>query len=218
MNNFKKIISTLLVFGALIVLCSCSFDAGKMSASNEPSFDEGISQSNEDKSDNNEDEKEKITTTTTTQAPKKTAAELQVLIDQQEVKVVSTDYIVQDNEFKSLYPDLLSAVVRNDSKQEIKNLMIAYVAWDKNNLPVKIIGQYDYDGGSYLNGCSMVDANMIPGMEYGRNSGLALSDDCNNIHTFKAIVVKYETFDGEEWENPYAEEWEELYAGKKLVE
>ncbi|MGN1478941.1 MAG: DUF5780 domain-containing protein [Acutalibacteraceae bacterium] len=30
------------------------------------------------------------------------------------------------------------------------------------------------------------------------------------------MVVSYESFDGETWENPYYEQWRELYEGQKI--
>lgn len=156
---------------------------------------------------------EDITTTTT-----KVLSESEILaqIDRQSFKVISTKYEVQDEEFKSLYPDLLQAVIKNNTKYEIKNAVIAFVAWDKNNLPVKIVGKHDFSDGSYVSEVSYNDINLVPGATYGNDSGLGLDRYCDNIAKFKAIAVSYETFDGEKWENPYYADWCELYEGKKL--
>lgn len=43
----------------------------------------------------------------------------------------------------------------------------------------------------------------------------SMGDNCE-IKSFKAIVVSYETFDGDTWDNPYYEDFCSLYEGKKL--
>lgn len=214
-----KIVSILFIVSVLFLLCSCSFDAGNISLSDTPTFKDDYNQDYEEDYYKNYEEEETttITTTTTTTESKMTPAELQALIDKQEVKIKSTEYCVQDNQYKYLYPDMLSVVIRNDSDKDIKNALIGFVAWDKNNLPVKIKGNYDYDEGDYLSGCNYNDINLVPNSEYGHDSGYEIHPECNNISTFKAIVIKYETFDGESWTNPYFSDWKELYEGQRLI-
>lgn len=219
MKNIGRIISVLLVISLLFVLCSCSFDAGKIS-SDKPTENEDVYEDYVDEvpSDDSEKSSEEDSTTVPTTVPVDlmTPEELEAEISKQEVKVIATEYVVQDEEYKVLYPDLLSATVQNNSDVDIKNAVVAYVAWDENNLPVKIIGKHDYSDGSYIKNCNFSDINLVPGKSYGSESGLPLDDGCDTIHTFKAIVISYEGFDGETWTNPYAEEWTALYSGKKL--
>lgn len=216
MNPVFKITSFILVISVMFLCASCSFDAGKMSSPETTT--EEVNNNNFDKKQNYKESDESITTTTTTTttAPQRTPEELQALIDKQEVKIIATKYIVQDTKYKALYPDLLSATLQNNSKTDIKNAIVAYVAWDKNNLPVKIIGEHDYSGGSYVKQCNFSEINLVPGKSIGSGKGMPISDDCSNIHTFKAIVVSYEGFDGETWSNPYYEDWVALYAGQRL--
>ena len=143
-------------------------------------------------------------------------SELLAKIEEQEVKVVSTELIIQDDDSKVLYPDILSATVKNDSAYDIKNIVLAFVAWDKNNLPVKIINQFDFSDGDYVEQCTFDDVNLVPGEKFGDGSGFALKDDCT-VNSFKAIVVSYETFEGKTWTNPYFNSWSNLYSGKKLA-
>lgn len=158
-------------------------------------------------------------TTTTTAAPKKlTASELTAAIEQQEVKVTSTKYVVQDEDYKTLYPDLLQAVIANGSTADIKNAVVAFAAWDENNLPIKIKGNMDFSDGAYVKKCNFNDVNLVPGKSYGENSGMAVDEDIIPIKKFKAIVVSYETFDGDTWENPLFEDWCEIYEGKRYSE
>lgn len=139
------------------------------------------------------------------------------LLAQQPLAVIETEYLVQSsNGMKTLFPDMLSAIVRNNSDDDIKNAVIAFVAWDENNLPVKIEGQIDFMGGSYIKKVSYDDINLIPDKVFGENEGFALAEN-TSIMTFKAIAVSYETFDGETWKNPYFDEFRNRYEGQKLV-
>lgn len=216
MNRVLKIISFLLILSVMFLCASCSFDAGKISSPETTTEDKFSDDSFDENLNHKENDENTTTTTTTTTAPQRTPEELQTLIDQQEVKVIATKYIVQDAKYKALYPDLLSATVQNNSKTDIKNAVVAYVAWDKNNLPVKIIGEHDYSDGSYVKQCNFSEINLVPGKSAGSGKGMPISDDCSDIHTFKAIVVSYEGFDGESWSNPYYEDWVALYAGQRL--
>lgn len=144
-----------------------------------------------------------------------TASELESNLSTQPITIVSTDYIVQDEQYKSLYPDMLQAVLQNNTADDIKNAVVAFVAWDKNNLPVKIVGQFDFSDGTYVKKVNYADINLAAGDTFGESSGFSLDENCE-IETFKAIVVSYETFDGDTWENPYYEDFCSLYEGKKL--
>ncbi len=142
-------------------------------------------------------------------------AELLGQLEQQELKVTETKYTIQDENYKSLYPDLLQAVLKNDTEFDIKNAVIAFVAWDENKLPVKIKGNMDFSDGSYVKLVNYSDINLVPGNTYGSESGFEL-DEHHTIETFKAIVVSYETFDGTTWDNPLFDDWKKLYEGKKI--
>ena len=139
---------------------------------------------------------------------------MEAQIAEQEVRVISTKYAVQSNEHKTLYPDMLQAVIQNGTEYDIKDAVVAFVAWDKNNLPVKIKSQYDYSGGSYVRKVAYNGINLVPGASYGENSGYEIDESCG-ISSFKAIVVSFETFEGETWDNPLFGEWCDMYEGKK---
>lgn len=148
---------------------------------------------------------------------KLSAMELEAQLAEQPVVVLSTSVLVQSDEYKGLYPDLLSAVVQNNSGTEIKTMTIGFVAWDANNLPVRIAGQYDFDDGTYFKEVTAEDVNLVNGATYGDEQGLALSDDCDNIKTIKAIVTSYTDFDGNTWENPLVEDFRAVYENQRLV-
>ena len=129
--------------------------------------------------------------------------------------IIKTEYVVQDEKYKSLYPDMLQVVLQNNTTEDIKNAVVAFVAWDKNNLHVKIEGQLDFDGGSYVKKVNYSDINLAGGDTFGENNGFSLGKNCE-IETFKAVVVSYETFAGEIWENPFYDDFCTLYEGQKL--
>ena len=147
-----------------------------------------------------------------------TKEELKTKLKEQPIFVVSTDYIIQDAKFKALYPDMLNAIIQNASGKDIKNAKVAFVAWDKNNLPVKIKGQFDFNDGSYVQVVNLGDVNMIDGDTFGEGIGLALSEDCDNIKIIKAIVTEYTDFEDNTWNNPYYDVWKSTFENKKLVE
>lgn len=130
--------------------------------------------------------------------------------------VESTRYIVQDEKYKSLYPDMLSAVIKNQSGTSVKNAVIAFVAWDSNGFPVKIYGKTDFSG-AYAKLCNYGDVNMVDGATFGDNKGMSINySKCKNIATFKAIVVQYTDFDGKTWNNPLYDTWRGIYENKVL--
>lgn len=142
--------------------------------------------------------------------------EFEALLAEQPLYVSETGLLIQDAELKSIYPDLLQAIIVNNTNEDIKNAVIAFVAWDRNNLPIKIAGQFytNPDPDSYITEVEYPDINLIGGSSYGENNGFPLAEN-SNIDKSKAIVVSYETFNGETWENPYYDNFNALYSGKK---
>jgi len=140
---------------------------------------------------------------------------LEEIIETQEIAVISTQYSEGNDKYQSLYPDMIKAIFKNNTSLDIKNVVIAFVAWDKNNLPVKIKGDMDFTDGSYIKKVNYSDINLVPGAQYGSDSGYSLASSCT-IAYFKAIAVSYEAFDGTTWTNPYYDEFISVYEGKKL--
>ena len=117
---------------------------------------------------------------------------------------------VQDDQYKALYPDLMIAKLMNQSGTAIKNAVVAFAAWDENNLPVLIdtIGN-----GKYVVHCSMNGINLADG-ETMTDAGMQVDSqqaERGEIKSFKAIVVSYEDFDGNTWRNPLYDNWVKLY-------
>jgi hypothetical protein len=145
-----------------------------------------------------------------------TKEELDAALLTQPMYVVSTKYVVQDERYKALYPDMLQAIIKNNSGTDVKDAVVAFAAWDSNDFPVKIYGKYSLGSGSYIRTCNFDDINMLDGSTFGDGYGMSLDSDTDNIATFKAIVVSYDDFDGNTWSNPYYSTWVELYEDKKL--
>lgn len=148
---------------------------------------------------------------------KYTKEKLEEEISKQPVRVIETNYIIQDTTYKALYPDVLNAIIENNSDKNIKNAIVAFVAWDSNNLPVKIEGWLSIADAVYLKECNYEAINLVPGACFGEGYGYQLDENCN-IAKVKAIVVSYETFDGETWTNPLYGKFKEFYENKVLEE
>ena len=144
-------------------------------------------------------------------------AEFEALQAEQPLAVVETNYLVQDEQYKSLYPDMLQAIVQNNTGLDIKDAVVAFVGWDVNNLPVKLKGSIDFSGGSYVKLVNFADINLVPGATFGKSNGFEI-DSALDVTTFKAIVISFESFDGEKWENPYVDVFTATFEGKKYAE
>lgn len=204
----KKLLISLLI-GISVLGVSCGQDNSKAESEVEIK-QESIKSDNEDK--------EVVAETPKIEEKKTmTVAELNEALNNQPMTVISTEYVVQHDEFKSLYPDMLSTVIQNNSGTDVKNAIVGLVAWDSNNFPVKIKGKFDYNGGSYFTKVDFGDVNMVNGAMFGENMGMEISEE-NTIAKFKAIVVSYTDFDGNTWTNPLLNDFKELYENKKLVE
>lgn len=161
---------------------------------------------------------EKETEPKTTEAPKEvkelSVAEFDELLAGMPLSVVKTEYVVQDEQYKSLYPDMLSTVIMNNTDSDIKDAVLGIVGWDENNLPVKLQGQFDFGGGDYFKKVNYSDINLVGSSTFGETSGFSLNESCK-VASFKSIVLSFETFDGDKWENPYVGSFCAAYEGKK---
>lgn len=154
----------------------------------------------------------------TTAAPQvvMTSEELDALLLEQPMYVESTNYVVQSDEYKTLYPDMLQAMIKNNSGTDVKNAVVAFVAWDNNGFPIKIFSSGVDLHGAYIKVVNYGDVNMTNGSSFGSDSGFSIDADKCDIATFKAIVVSYDDFDGNTWNNPYYDTWVGMYSDKKL--
>lgn len=147
-----------------------------------------------------------------------TITEFEELLNKQPMTVVNTQYLVQDNKDKEAYPDLLEALVKNNTTQTVTSVEVAYVAWDLKKQPVQIKSANDTAEGAYIQTHTLTDITLLSGRVYGRGKGLPLSKDAtlNNILCIKSIVVSFETESGQTWENPYYSAFKTAYSGQKF--
>src|SRR5699024_6829755 len=146
------------------------------------------------------------------------AVQLEQKLLDQDVVVENIQYLIQNTEHKALYPDMLSTIIKNNSDTDIKNITYGYVAWDDNGLPIRIQGDWDFSGGSYLYTGTGESVNIAPGETHGRNYGLELTEEMDKIHSIKSIIVEYQGFNGEKFENPLLDEFSKIYEGKRLAD
>lgn len=140
--------------------------------------------------------------------------EFQALMETLPAYVEYTEVTEGAQEYKELDPDIMSAMIRNASKKEIRSASVYFVAWDRKNLPVKIQAQFDFNDPQYMVQMNADGINLLPGDLFGDNYGLQLKPEMQ-IAKCKAMLLSFEDFDGETWTNPYADYFEKLYAGKK---
>ncbi len=145
------------------------------------------------------------------------AEDLEAALAAQPVRVTSAEYVVQDDKYKALYPDMLQAILQNDTQDDIRDAVVAFAAWDEHGLPVKIKGQFDFSDGNYVKKVDYDDINLAAGTSFGENGGFSLDESCK-IKTVRAILVSYRTFDGKSWNNPHFKTFTALYVETKLKE
>src|SRR5699024_2993127 len=202
-------VNFLILLTILFVGCSSSTEADSQSDEEVISKEqtEDLDEKSEDSKKSNKDHvDEKVSLT---------EKELKEKLKENPLKVIDKDYIVQDEELKSLYPDMLEVIIENNSGEDIRDAVIAFAAWDENGLPLKIEASFELSGGNYIYIVNANDINLIDGDTYGEESGFEVSEEMEKIEEFEATVVSYETFDDEKWENEFFDDFQELYEGKK---
>ncbi|WP_438317275.1 DUF5780 domain-containing protein [Sporosarcina sp. FA9] len=132
------------------------------------------------------------------------------------VEILDLSILIQDEELKALYPDLFSVVVKNNTEVDIRDYQVALMAWDSNDLPLKIRGQFDFSNGRYIVNVDAKDVNLIPGATDGEQSGLPLDEQMKDLHTLDAIVQSFTDFDDNVVENKAAKAFLDAIEGKTL--
>jgi tetratricopeptide (TPR) repeat protein len=134
----------------------------------------------------------------------------------QKVIVTNTEILIQtDNDnLKAAFPDLMSAVIKNKSKQTIVSYEVGFLAFDRKGKPIKIHWQLDLSSEiDYERVATADDVRIISGSSYGQDRGWKLTTD----HKISKVLacVKTATFNnGKTWTNPYYEYWLDEYMNK----
>ena len=147
---------------------------------------------------------------------KKKEADLVKLKENQEASVVSAKLTVQHNTNKSKYPDMLIAVIKNNSNKTISSYEVAYLAFDKNCDPVKLTYNTEPDVSPvHLLKGTEPECSIKPGKQSSANRGLFICSN-NSIHSVIACVIEVEYSDGTSWYNNYYDTWKKQYENKRL--
>lgn len=131
------------------------------------------------------------------------------------VIIESAKIAVQDTRWKTLYPDMMQAILTNNSQKTIKKMQVGFLGFDSNGYPLKIKSQFDYSGGNYEYVGHAEDVNIIAGGRFGDGVGWKL-DESHGISKVLACVKSATFYDGTTWDNPYYPYWLEQYKEKPL--
>lgn len=123
------------------------------------------------------------------------AAQFDSLLDQQPLSVESASYVVQDQQYKALFPDMLQATVRNGTGETVTKAVVAFAAWDINGNPVAIEAKYDFIRGFYIREVTFQDLAVPAGETFGERYGFKIEESCR-VARVKAIAVGCETSGG----------------------
>ena len=130
--------------------------------------------------------------------------------------VESAELVIQSQEHKSLYPDMIQVITKNNHSETVKDLKIGLLAYDANGYPVKIMFHLGFiEGDDYNKGFIAEDANIPPGEVYGHDKGVKL-DRNHNIHYVLACIYEATFYNNEVWTNPNYDIWLNEFKEKPL--
>lgn len=150
-----------------------------------------------------------------------TENELNDVILTQPLYVEETNFI-EASQFSYGSDSMMQAFLYNNSDVPIKNAVVGFCAWDNNGLPIKIKQNISYTEGEYFKRLNYDGINVMPNETYNGKQGdtyLGMAiDEGLNTTTIKAIVISYEDFDGNKWENPNLIDFKNLYEEKRIIQ
>lgn len=120
-------------------------------------------------------------------------------------------YIVSTRQYTDIIDTNYIAVVvqNNTADKTVKSYDLSFMAYDKNNLPIKVgLGVENFVGNGHN------DQNILPRQKLDSSGGWYL--DNHQVKKLIACIEKVEYYDGSVWENPYYEYWLEEYKEKPL--
>lgn len=134
---------------------------------------------------------------------------------QQLLIVTDTGVQVQSDDYKSLYPDMLQAFIKNVSEDTVKDCMVSFLAFDEKGYPLKIKGQVDFQNGKYERQVEYSGINLSPGDTFGEDFGFSIDENLS-IKYVLACVLSAEFYKDGKWDNPYHKYWIDEYCEKPV--
>jgi len=143
-------------------------------------------------------------------------ASVQAALNALTIRVTSAKVLVQSKLNKATYPDMLTAVVQNDTSSAITGYTVGFLAFDANGAAVQILTQYDETAYYEILG-DAVDIRLAAGGSFGSSYGWRLQENHGIVYLIACVQsVTFE--DGSTWENPVYSIWKEAFAEKTLDE
>jgi hypothetical protein len=106
--------------------------------------------------------------------------------------------------------------VQNNSKVNVKKIVVTFLGFDENGKAVKINDAMDeYSVDNFAVNVEYVPESLEPTKQYGENEGYKIDEKCN-IKYVKAIVESFTDTNGNVWENPYLVDYYMFYEGKDI--
>lgn len=146
---------------------------------------------------------------------KQSVADLTQAVNAQNLIAVDKRVFTDENGIKWLLAD-----IENKMTDEIKisQMVIAFLAWDADGIPVQIKTKNNPDSTYYLYEATVSHDVIIPkGETWTADAGLQLAKECDEVSYVEAIAVSG-IISGEEWKNPCYDTWYEIYHGQLLTD
>ncbi len=116
---------------------------------------------------------------------------------------------------------MLSADLKNNSDKQVKELVVAFAAWDIDGNPILLKSASGTSEDAYIKRIGMGDVTVAAGQTWLADAGedvtgYKVSPELSNIAYVKAVVVSFSLEDGGSWSNPYYDQWKTTYENVKL--
>lgn len=132
---------------------------------------------------------------------------MKIIKSNQLISIESAKVFEQDPVYKSLYPDMLQAIVKNNSDKQIKSLVINFVGYDKNGKSVKLKTPTGIESSYFYTGL-VNDISIPAGGTFGSDAGFEIAAN-HGVVKVEACISTATFTDGSRWRNEYFKTWEE---------
>lgn len=160
---------------------------------------------------------------TTTEAPTTAPDEKQLFADMQNNLKLEKAVASNGNAYKNIEAEevFLTTSIQNNSGTTIKDISVAFAAWDIDGNPIEIKSASGLTEDAYIKEVAIGDVTLADGEQWHGEteenvSGLRVAAEQSNIAYVESIVVSYTTEDGGNWTNPYYTQWRQTYWAQKL--